>query len=47
MPNDLAMLAWAGTSYAVANAPLEAAEPRGPGGRSLGVAAVLAKVLGL
>ena len=28
MPNDLPMLAWAGTSYAMANAPPDACWPR-------------------
>lgn len=47
MPNDLAMLAWAGTSYAVANAHpsvLEAADQVAPSNDDDGVARVLARV---
>ena len=50
MPNDLAMLAWAGTSYAVANAHpsvLEAADHVAPANDDDGVAGVLAAVFGL
>ena len=50
MPNDLAMLAWAGTSYAVANAHpsvLEEADHVAPANEDDGVAAVLAEVFGL
>ena len=50
MPNDLAMLGWAGTSYAVANAHpsvLEAADHVAPANDDDGVASVLATVFGL
>ncbi len=50
MPNDLPMLAWAGTSYAMANAHptvLEAAAHRAPTNDKDGVARVLAGVFGL
>jgi len=50
MPNDLAMLAWAGTSYAVANAHpsvLDAADHVAPANEDNGVATVLARVFGL
>jgi hydroxymethylpyrimidine pyrophosphatase-like HAD family hydrolase len=50
MPNDLPMLAWAGTSYAVANAHpsvLAAADHVAPSNDDDGVAAVLAAVFGL
>jgi hydroxymethylpyrimidine pyrophosphatase-like HAD family hydrolase len=50
MPNDLAMLAWAGTSYAVANADpsvLQAADHVAPANDDDGVATVLAEVFGL
>ena len=50
MPNDLPMLAWAGTSYAVANAHpsvLAAADHRAPSNDEDGVAAVLTEVFGL
>ena len=50
MPNDLPMLAWAGTSYAVANAHplvLEAAHHVAPANDDDGVASVLAEVFGL
>ena len=50
MPNDLAMLAWAGTSYAMADAHLtvvEAAVHLAPGHDDDGVARVLATVFGL
>jgi hydroxymethylpyrimidine pyrophosphatase-like HAD family hydrolase len=50
MPNDLPMLAWAGTSYAVANAHpsvLAAADHRAPANDDDGVAAVLARTFGL
>ena len=50
MPNDLPMLAWAGTSYAVANAHpsvLEAAGHTAPANDDDGVASVLAEVFGL
>lgn len=45
MPNDLPMLAWAGTSYAMADADpavLAAATHRAPGADEDGVATVLA-----
>jgi hydroxymethylpyrimidine pyrophosphatase-like HAD family hydrolase len=50
MPNDLAMLAWAGTPYAMANAHptvLEAAAHTAPTNDEDGVATVLAGLLGL
>ena len=50
MPNDLAMLTWAGTSYAVANAHpsvLEAADHVAPSNDDDGVASVLAELVGL
>jgi hydroxymethylpyrimidine pyrophosphatase-like HAD family hydrolase len=50
MPNDLPMLAWAGTSYAVANAHpsvLAAADHVAPSNDDDGVATVLAGVFGL
>ncbi len=50
MPNDLPMLAWAGTSYAVANAHpsvREAADHVAPANDDDGVASVLAGLLGL
>jgi hydroxymethylpyrimidine pyrophosphatase-like HAD family hydrolase len=50
MPNDVTMLRWAGTSYAVANAhpdALEAADRRAPANDEDGVAAVLATLFGL
>jgi Cof subfamily protein (haloacid dehalogenase superfamily) len=50
MPNDVPMLRWAGTSYAVANAHpdvLAAASHRAPANRDDGVAAALAGILGL
>jgi Cof subfamily protein (haloacid dehalogenase superfamily) len=50
MPNDLAMLAWAGTSYAVANAHptvRRAADHLAPANDDDGVASVLAAVFGL
>ena len=50
MPNDLAMLAWAGTSYAMADAHptvVEAAAHLAPGHDDDGVARVLASVFGL
>ena len=50
MPNDLPMLAWAGTSYAVANAHpsvLAAADHVAPANDDDGVAAVLARIFGL
>jgi hydroxymethylpyrimidine pyrophosphatase-like HAD family hydrolase len=50
MPNDLPMLAWAGTSYAVANAHpsvLAAADHVAPANDEDGVATVLAGVFGL
>jgi len=50
MPNDLPMLQWAGTAYAMANAHptvLEAATHRAPGNDDDGVATVLAGVFGL
>jgi Cof subfamily protein (haloacid dehalogenase superfamily) len=50
MPNDLPMLAWAGTSYAVANAHptvLEVADHEAPCNDDDGVATVLAALYGL
>ncbi|MCY7395357.1 MAG: Cof-type HAD-IIB family hydrolase [Nocardioides sp.] len=50
MPNDLPMLAWAGSSYAMADAHptvVEAADHRAPGHDDDGVARVLAEVFGL
>jgi Cof subfamily protein (haloacid dehalogenase superfamily) len=50
MPNDIAMLTWAGTSYAVANAHhsvREAADHVAPANTEDGVAAVLAELFGL
>jgi Cof subfamily protein (haloacid dehalogenase superfamily) len=50
MPNDLAMLAWAGTSYAMANAHpsvLEVAQRRAPSHDEDGVAAVLEELFDL
>jgi len=50
MPNDVPMLRWAGTSYAVANAhpdALEAADHRAPANDDDGVAAVLAELYGV
>jgi Cof subfamily protein (haloacid dehalogenase superfamily) len=50
MPNDLAMLAWAGTAYAVANAHpsvLEAVDRVAPGNDEDGVAQVLAGIFDL
>lgn len=50
MPNDLAMLAWAGTSYAMANAHpsvLELAARQAPSHEDDGVAAVLEELFGL
>jgi hydroxymethylpyrimidine pyrophosphatase-like HAD family hydrolase len=50
MPNDLAMLAWAGASYAMANAHpsvLELADRRAPSNEDDGVAAVLEELFGL
>ena len=50
MPNDLAMLAWAGTSYAVANAHptvLAAADHVAPSNEDDGVAVTLARIFGL
>ncbi len=50
MPNDLAMLTWAGTSYAMADAHptvVEAAAYVAPGHDDDGVARVLASVFGL
>ncbi len=50
MPNDLAMLAWAGTSYAMADAHptvVAAAAHLAPGHNDDGVARVLASVFGL
>jgi len=50
MPSDLAMLTWAGTSYAVANAHpsvLEAADHVAPSNDDDGVASVLAELVGL
>ncbi len=50
MPNDLAMLQWAGTSYAMANAHqsvLDLADHRAPGNDEDGVAVVLSEIFGL
>ncbi|WP_432477775.1 HAD family hydrolase [Nocardioides sp. GXQ0305] len=50
MPNDVPMLRWAGTSYAVANAHpdvLDAADRQAPANDEDGVAAVLADLFGL
>jgi HAD superfamily hydrolase (TIGR01484 family) len=50
MPNDLAMLTWAGTSYAVANgheSVLEAADHVAPANSEDGVAVTLVRVFGL
>ena len=50
MPNDLAMLAWAGTSYAMANAHpsvLAQAGRQAPSNEDDGVAAVLEELFGL
>ncbi len=50
MPNDLPMLTWAGTSYAVANAHpsvLAAATHRAPANDDDGVARVLAQLVGI
>jgi hydroxymethylpyrimidine pyrophosphatase-like HAD family hydrolase len=50
MPNDLAMLAWAGTSYAMANAHpsvLRLATRQAPSNEDDGVAAVLEELFGL
>jgi hydroxymethylpyrimidine pyrophosphatase-like HAD family hydrolase len=50
MPNDLPMLSWAGTSYAMADAHptvVEAARHRAPGHDDDGVARVLAGVFDL
>jgi Cof subfamily protein (haloacid dehalogenase superfamily) len=50
MPNDLAMLAWAGTSYAMANAHpsvLDLARRRAPSNEDDGVAAVLEELFDL
>ncbi len=50
MPNDIAMLEWAGTSYAMADAHptvVEAADRVAPGHDEDGVARVLASVFGL
>ena len=50
MPNDLAMLAWAGTSYAMANAHpsvLDLAQRQAPSNEDDGVAAVLEDLFGL
>jgi Cof subfamily protein (haloacid dehalogenase superfamily) len=50
MPNDLPMLAWAGTSYAVANAHpcvVAAADHLAPANDDDGVAVVLARTFGL
>lgn len=50
MPNDLAMLEWAGTSYAMANAHATVRELAGhvaPSNEEDGVAAVLAEIFGL
>ena len=50
MPNDLAMLQWAGTSYAMANAHpsvLALADRRAPSHEDDGVAAVLEELFGL
>jgi hydroxymethylpyrimidine pyrophosphatase-like HAD family hydrolase len=50
MPNDVPMLRWAGTSYAVANAHPDAiasASHRAPANHDDGVAVVLAGIFGL
>ena len=50
MPNDLPMLEWAGTSYAMANADpavLAAATHVAPANDDDGVAAVLAELFGI
>ncbi len=50
MPNDLAMLAWAGTSYAMANAHpsvLDLADRRAPSNEDDGVAVALEELFGL
>ena len=50
MPNDLPMLEWAGTSYAMANAHptvLEVAERKAPSNEDDGVAATLEELFGL
>jgi Cof subfamily protein (haloacid dehalogenase superfamily) len=50
MPNDLAMLEWAGTSYAMANAHpsvLQLADRQAPANEDDGVAAVLEELFGL
>jgi hydroxymethylpyrimidine pyrophosphatase-like HAD family hydrolase len=50
MPNDLPMLRWAGTSYAVANAHpdvIAAASHRAPANHDDGVAVVLSGIFGL
>ena len=50
MPNDLAMLQWAGTSYAMANAHpsvLALAERTAPPNEQDGVATVLEELFGL
>lgn len=50
MPNDLAMLRWAGTSYAMANAHpsvLELADRHAPSNETDGVAVVLEELFGL
>nr|WP_254185766.1 HAD hydrolase family protein [Nocardioides panacis] len=50
MPNDLAMLGWAGTSYAMANAHpsvLDLAGRRAPSNEDDGVAAVLEELFDL
>ena len=50
MPNDLPMLTWAGTSYAVANAHpsvLEVADRVAPANDDDGVAEVLSALFGL
>jgi hydroxymethylpyrimidine pyrophosphatase-like HAD family hydrolase len=50
MPNDLPMLEWAGTSYAMANAHptvIELADHVAPANHDDGVATVLSEVFGL
>jgi hypothetical protein len=50
MPNDLPMLEWAGTSYAMGNADpavVAAADHLAPGNDEDGVATVLAALFGL
>ena len=50
MPNDLPMLEWAGTSYAMANAHPsvhDLADHRAPANDEDGVAAVLTELFGL